>query len=196
MFAANAGDPDQAEACVDATVERFGSLDILVNNAATNPYMGPTIDIDLPRYDKTFEVNLRGPSGLDPTGMASGDEGAGGVVLNIASIGGLSFGEPPIGIYNDTKAALIHLTRTSPPSWRRRCGSTPSRPGLVKTDLARALWEPDEEAVAAHDAAQAPRRAGRHRQRRAVPGQRRGSWITGEVMVVDGGALISPDFGG
>ena len=59
-FAANAGDPDAAAACVAATVERFGSVDVLVNNAATNPYMGAAIDIDLPRWDKTFEVNLRG----------------------------------------------------------------------------------------------------------------------------------------
>ena len=58
---ANAGEPDQAEACVDRTMQRHGRLDILVNNAATNPYFGPTIDIDLGRYDKTFQVNLRGP---------------------------------------------------------------------------------------------------------------------------------------
>ena len=61
MFAANAGEPDQAEACVAATVERLGGIDILVNNAATNPYMGPAVDIDLARYDKTWQVNLRGP---------------------------------------------------------------------------------------------------------------------------------------
>ena len=60
-FAANAGEPDQAEACVAATVERLGGIDILVNNAATNPYMGPAVDIDLARYDKTWQVNLRGP---------------------------------------------------------------------------------------------------------------------------------------
>ena len=61
VIAANAGDPDQAAAAVDRCIERFGGIDILVNNAATNPYMGPTMDIDLPRYDKTWEVNLRGP---------------------------------------------------------------------------------------------------------------------------------------
>ena len=60
VIAANAGDPDQAAAAVDRCIERFGGVDILVNNAATNPYMGPTMDIDLPRYDKTWEVNLRG----------------------------------------------------------------------------------------------------------------------------------------
>ncbi len=61
VFAANAGDPEAAAACVAATVERFGRVDILVNNAATNPYLGPMIDIDLPRLDKTHDVNLRGP---------------------------------------------------------------------------------------------------------------------------------------
>ena len=60
-FAANAGEIDQATACVEATVERFGSVDILVNNAAANPYMGPTLGIDPGAYDKTFQVNLRGP---------------------------------------------------------------------------------------------------------------------------------------
>src|SRR5918994_7523326 len=61
VFAANAGEPDQIAACVEATIERFGRIDILVNNAATNPYMGRTIDIDLPRFDKTWQVNYRGP---------------------------------------------------------------------------------------------------------------------------------------
>src|SRR3954452_6682170 len=61
VFAANAGDPDQAEACVAATVEQFGAVDILVNNAATNPYMGPTMEIDVGRFDKTVAVNWRGP---------------------------------------------------------------------------------------------------------------------------------------
>ena len=55
--AAHVGDADQAQACVAETVERFGGLDILVNNAGTNPYFGPMIDIDVPRAQKTFEVN-------------------------------------------------------------------------------------------------------------------------------------------
>ena len=62
MFAANAGKPARRRAaCVDATIERFGGLDILVNNAGANPYYGATLDVDEGRYDKTFEVNLRGP---------------------------------------------------------------------------------------------------------------------------------------
>ena len=67
---ANAGDPEQAEACVAATVERFGRLDILVNNAATNPYFGPMIDIDRARADKTVQVNQLRLPGVDPGRLA------------------------------------------------------------------------------------------------------------------------------
>ncbi|MGB1723466.1 MAG: SDR family NAD(P)-dependent oxidoreductase, partial [Ilumatobacteraceae bacterium] len=58
VFAANAGDVAAGEACVQATLDRFGGLDILVNNAATNPYYGPVLGVDEGRFDKTFQVNL------------------------------------------------------------------------------------------------------------------------------------------
>ncbi len=61
VMAANVGDADSATTCVSATIEQFGGLDILVNNAAANPYYGPTLEVDQPRFDKTFQVNLRGP---------------------------------------------------------------------------------------------------------------------------------------
>ena len=67
---ANAGDPEQAEACVAATVERFGAVDILVNNAATNPYYGPIIELDTARADKTVRVNQTGLSRVDPGRLA------------------------------------------------------------------------------------------------------------------------------
>ncbi len=108
---ANAGVPDQAEACVAATIERFGAVDILVNNAATNPYMGPTIDIDLPRLDKTIAVNWRAPLVWSQLAWRAWMQANGGVILNISSVGGLSV-ESTIGAYNATKAALLHLTRT------------------------------------------------------------------------------------
>src|SRR5436305_11748064 len=60
VVAANAGEPEQAEAAISATLERFGALDVRVNNAATKPHFGKAIDVDLPRYDKTFQVNVRG----------------------------------------------------------------------------------------------------------------------------------------
>jgi NAD(P)-dependent dehydrogenase (short-subunit alcohol dehydrogenase family) len=189
-FAAHAGHPEEAEACIAATVERFGGIDILVNNAATNPYQGPTLDIDLARFDKTVEVNWRGPLVWVQAARRQGlGTRPGASVLNIASIGGLSV-EPSIGIYNGTKAALLHLTRTLALEMAPDVRVNALAPGLVKTDMARALWEPHEEAAAAH-----------------VPMRRLGepadiasaavflcsdaaSWVTGSTLVVDGGMLL------
>ena len=109
--AANAGEPDQAEACVAATVERFGGLDILVNNAATNPYMGPTIDIDLSRYDKTWHVNPRGPLVWTQVAWRAAWPTTGGR-SSTSPPWAASRWRPAIGVYNTTKAALIYLTRT------------------------------------------------------------------------------------
>ena len=188
-FAANAGEPDQAQACVEATMERFGRVDILVNNAATNPYMGKSIDIDLGRYDKTMQVNLRGPMVWTQAAWQASMKQHGGAVLNIASVGGLSI-EKTIGIYNTTKAALLYLTRTLAAELGPKVRVNALAPGLVKTDFARALWEPNEELVA-----------------KGVPLRRLGepqdianaalflvsdlaSWITGQHLVVDGGAMV------
>jgi NAD(P)-dependent dehydrogenase (short-subunit alcohol dehydrogenase family) len=189
VFAANAGDPDAAAQCVAATVERFGKVDVLVNNAATNPYMGRMIDIDLPRLDKTYDVNLRGAFVWIQEAYRQSMEANGGNVINISSIGGLSV-ETSIGHYNVTKAALLHLTRSLAKELAPSVRVNAICPGLVKTDMARALWEGNEEQVA-----------------KFVPLHRLGepedianaalflasdvsSWMTGTMMVVDGGMLL------
>jgi len=191
VMVANAGDPSQAEAAVAHCIERFGGLDILVNNAATNPYFGAAIDIDLDRYDKTFDVNLRGPLVWTQEAWRQSMRERGGSVLNIASVGGFLL-EPGIGIYNTTKAALIHLTKTLAGELAPTVRVNAIAPGLVKTDMARALWEPAEERIAA-----------------SMPLARLGepddiahaalflasdlaSWVTGHTLVVDGGALLGP----
>jgi NAD(P)-dependent dehydrogenase (short-subunit alcohol dehydrogenase family) len=188
-YPANAGEPEQAEACVQATVDRFGAVDILVNNAAANPYFGRSIDIDLSRYDKTFRVNVRGPLVWTQAAWQTSMQERGGVVLNVASVGGIR-GEAGIGIYNVTKSALIHLTKTLAAELAPTVRVNALAPGLVKTDFARALWEPAEELVAAQ-----------------IPLGRIGlpedighaalflasdlaAWITGHVLVIDGGALV------
>ncbi len=191
---ANAGDPAQARACVAATVERFGALDILVNNAATNPYYGPMVDIDTGRADKTVRVNQTGYLEWVQAAWHGAMADSGGAVLNLASIGGLSV-EPGIGWYNVTKAAVIHLTSQLAGELGPRVRVNAVAPGLVKTQLARALWEPAEEAIS-----------------RRLPLRRIGlpedianaalflcsdaaSWITGQTLVVDGGALSMPSGG-
>ncbi|MGA2037571.1 MAG: SDR family NAD(P)-dependent oxidoreductase, partial [Acidimicrobiales bacterium] len=93
---ANAGEPDAAEACVAATVERFGSVDILVNNAAANPYFGGLMDLDLGRADKTVHVNQRALLTWTQCAWRASMAERGGSVLNLSSVGGLSV-EPGIG---------------------------------------------------------------------------------------------------
>ena len=145
--AAHVGDGDQAQACVAETVERFGALDILVNNAGTNPYFGPMIDIDVPRAQKTFEVNQLAVLMWTSYAVKAGLRGS---IINVASIGGLGV-EPGIGWYNVTKAAVLHITRQLAFELAPDIRVNALAPGLIKTKLARALWEgPGEERIAAH----------------------------------------------
>jgi NAD(P)-dependent dehydrogenase (short-subunit alcohol dehydrogenase family) len=185
---ANAGDPEQAEACVSATVERFGSIDILVNNAATNPYYGPIIAIDTARADKTVRVNQSGYLEWAQAAWRAGMSERGGVVLNLASIGGLTV-EGGIGWYNVTKAAVIHLTSQLAGELGPKVRVNALAPGLVKTEFARALWESAEESI-----------AGRMPLRRLGEAEDianaalflcsdAASWITGHTLVIDGGAM-------
>ena len=190
VHAANAGDPAAAAACVAATARRFGGVDILVNNAATNPYFGPAIDIDAARYDKTWDVNVRGMHIWTQEAWNTSMRDRGGVVVNLASVGGMSIGAG-IGIYNTTKAAVIHLTRVLASELGPGVRVNAIAPGLVKTDMARALWEADEAAIARRT----PLR------RLGVPddiahaalflASDAASWITGHTLVVDGGALVA-----
>ena len=189
VFEANAGEPDQAENCVAATVDRLGSVDILVNNAATNPYRGPTLGIDTSRFDKTVVVNWRGPLTWTQAAWKASMSERGGVVLNIASIGGLS-AETSIAIYNGTKAALLHLTRSLAAEMAPGVRVNALAPGLVKTDMARALWQPNEEAMARHTP------LGRLGEPEDIAAAAvflcsdAASWITGATLVVDGGAML------
>jgi NAD(P)-dependent dehydrogenase (short-subunit alcohol dehydrogenase family) len=189
VFAANAGESDQIAACVAATVERFGAVDILVNNAATNPYMGRPIDIDLPRFDKTWQVNYRGPVVWVQEAWTASMAERGGVILNIASVGGLSV-EPAIGHYNVTKAALMHLTRTLAQDLAPGVRVNAIAPGLVKTDFARALWEPAEDKVAARMPLKRLGEPGDIANAALFLASDLASWITGQTLVVDGGALV------
>ncbi len=188
-FAANAGRPDEARAAVSATIERFGSVDILVNNAATNPYYGRSIDIDLPRFDKIMEVNLRGPLVWTQEAWKQSMAERGGVVLNISSVGGLKF-SGPIGIYDTSKAALIHLTKHLASELGPKVRVNAIAPGLVKTDFARALWEPNGELA---DRGWPLRRLGQPvdiAEAALFLCSDMSSWITGELITVDGGSMV------
>jgi NAD(P)-dependent dehydrogenase (short-subunit alcohol dehydrogenase family) len=190
VFAANAGDLDAAAACVEATIETFGGLDILVNNAGTNPYYGATLGVDPPRYDKTFDVNVRGPVFWSQQAWERSFKDHPGVIINIASTGGLR-GDFGLGVYNVTKAALIHLTR-------QLAGELgPTRvvgiaPGLVNTDFAALLVENFGDALVA---ALPTKRLGEPEDIANLAvflASDKASWITGETYVIDGGAGVAP----
>jgi NAD(P)-dependent dehydrogenase (short-subunit alcohol dehydrogenase family) len=190
-FAAHAGDADAAAACVEATVSRFGALDILVNNAATNPYMGPLIEIDQARADKIVQVNQWAVLHWTQLAYRAWMRDHGGAVVNLSSIGGIGV-EPAIGYYNVTKAAVIHITKHLASELGPGVRVNAIAPGLVKTDLARALWESYGDAIAARLPL---RRLGEPEDVAAAAvflASDAASWITGVTLVVDGGALVSP----
>jgi NAD(P)-dependent dehydrogenase (short-subunit alcohol dehydrogenase family) len=188
---ANAGEPDQAQRCVEETMARFGRLDILVNNAATNPYHGDLLDLDLPRAEKTVRVNQYGMIAWTRYAWKAAMAEHGGVVVNIASVGGLVV-DPSIGYYNATKAAMLHLTRQLAYELGPKVRVNAIAPGLIKTELARAVWEARESILTA----KLPLR------RLGVPDDvanaavflatDASSWITGQTLVLDGGALALP----
>jgi NAD(P)-dependent dehydrogenase (short-subunit alcohol dehydrogenase family) len=185
VFAANVGDIEAADACVQATLDRFGRLDILVNNAATNPYAGPTMEIDPARFDKTLQVNIRGPVFWCQSAWKHALKEHPGVIINIASVGGLK-AAPLLGTYNLTKAALIHLTRqlASELQPTRVVGIAP---GLIKTDFSQYLVDNFGEQMAA---TLPTRRLGEPDDVGALAvflASDKASWITGETYVVDGG---------
>ena len=189
-FAANAGDEDAPDAAVAATAERLGPVDILVNNAATNPYFGPTLGISASQMDKIHQVNQRALVLWTAAAWRASFEARGGSVINITSVGGMATDVPGIGYYNATKAAVIHLTKQLASELAPGVRVNAIAPGIVKTDFARALWEPNEEGLARR----LPLR------RVGLPDDISGaavylasdaaSWVTGHTLVVDGGILL------
>jgi NAD(P)-dependent dehydrogenase (short-subunit alcohol dehydrogenase family) len=187
-IAAHAGRPEDLERLVKSVMERFGRIDILVNNAATNPYMGPIIGAELQAWDKTFEVNLRGVFVLTKLVYEASMETHGGAVVNVASIGGLRPGIG-LGVYNVTKAGVIMLTRQLARELGGRVRVNAVAPGLIKTRFAEALTT--NEAILDRVLASNPM------GRIGLPDEVAGvvaflvsdaaSYVNGEVIVIDGG---------
>lgn len=187
--AGSAGDPEVLDAAVTRTLGELGRLDVVVNNAATNPAFGPTIEVESRAVRKILEVNLEGPLHLAQAAWHAWMREHGGVILNVSSVGGLQ-ASPFLGTYNVSKAALIHLTRQLALELAPGVRVNAIAPGLVKTDFARALWEPDEAGT-----------GGRHPLGRiGTPDDVAGlalflasdaaAWITGEVYKLDGGLAL------
>lgn len=188
---ANVGSPDAAAETVAATIEEFGALDILVNNAATNPYAGPMINVDLGRWDKTWQVNVTAPLVWAQEAWKQTMKENGGAIINLSSVGGLMTSDF-IGVYNLTKASLIYMTKQLGAELGPGVRVNAICPGLIKTDFARALWEGE----------------GGDQVAKAYPLKRLGevediaaaalylasdasSWVTGQHFVLDGGGIVA-----
>ena len=191
-IAAHAGDMEQLKNLVNKTIEVFGGIDILVNNAATNPVFGPSLECSGEAFDKIMQVNVKAPFELckivHPIMQARG----GGSVINISSVAG-STPDAGLGIYSVSKAALNMLTKVTAKEW----GKDGIRvnaicPGLIKTKFSQALWE--NEKMLHHFTKNLPiARMGNVEEIAPMAlylASSASSYTTGMLFTVDGGMLV------
>ena len=192
VHAAHSSSESGMQAAFDLALESFGSIDIVVNNAATNPSMDPLAEIDLALFDKILDTNLRGYLLVAREGIRRMRElGKGGVIINLSTIAAEKAMQG-LGAYGISKAAVNSLTRTLAaelaPEGIRVNGVAP---GLVRTRFSEALWK--------DEGMEQRMLQGIPLQRIAEPGDIAGavaflasgaaSYITGQTLVVDGGML-------
>lgn len=189
--AGHIGRDEDVERVIEATLDRLGRIDVLVNNAATNPYAGRTIEVDRARWDKTFEINLTAPMFWTQRVWNRWMQENGGSILNVSSVGGLRT-NPILGVYDVTKAALIHLTMQLAAELAPQVRVNALAPGLVKTDFARVLWE-GEKGDRVAEAYPLKRLGEPEDVARAALflAADTGRWITGQTWALEGGALCA-----
>ncbi|MEQ9375443.1 MAG: glucose 1-dehydrogenase [Imperialibacter sp.] len=190
--AANAGEKADLENLLKATEKAFGGVDIIINNAATNPVFGPVVQTDEAAFDKIMQVNVKGPFMLSKLAFPIMKQSGGGSIINISSIEGLS-PEPFMGMYAVSKAALISLTKVFAREW----GAAGIRanvicPGLIQTKFSQGLWA--NEAILNKIVKELPiARIGQTDEMAGLAlylASEASSYTTGGVFVADGGYTI------
>ena len=196
-IAASISDKAALQELVDGTRAAFGRIDVLVCNAASNPYYGPLAGIADEQFRKILDNNVLSNHWLiqmvAPEMIERGASGGdGGSIIIVSSIGGLR-GSPVIGAYNVSKAADFQLARNyaveyGPKGVRVNCIA----PGLIKTDFARALWEDPKRIAAANNSVPLRRIGEPHEIAGAVVflASPASAFMTGQAMVIDGGVTI------
>ncbi|POX49711.1 SDR family oxidoreductase [Streptomyces sp. Ru72] len=188
--AGKAHDEDHQAVAVARTMEAFGRVDFLVNNAGTNPVFGPIADLDLNVARKVFETNVVSALGFAQKTWHAWQKDNGGAIVNIASVAGLN-ASPFIGAYGISKAAMINLTLQLAHEFAPKVRVNTIAPAVVKTKFAQALYEGrEEEAAASYPLG-----------RLGVPSDIGGAaafltsdqsdWITGQTLVLDGGHYLN-----
>ena len=191
--AANIGDKAQLEYLVAETRKRFGPIDILVCNAASNPYFGPMSGLPDDAFQKILQNNIVSNHWLSNLVLPEMAQRKDGVVIIVSSIGGIK-GSAVLGAYCVSKAADMQLARNLAVEWgKQNIRVNCIAPGLVKTDFARALW--DNPKLLAHTEATTP--LGRIGDPDDIGGiavflaSRAGAFVTGQTIVADGGVTIT-----
>jgi NAD(P)-dependent dehydrogenase (short-subunit alcohol dehydrogenase family) len=191
-IACHIGDMDQIQNIFSTIKDKHGKLDILINNAAANPYFGHILDTDLGAFNKTVDVNIRGYFFMSVEAGKIMRENGGGSIVNTASVNALQPG-PGQGIYSISKAAVVNLTKAMAKECAQfgiRCNAL--LPGLTKTKFAGALFTNDD--IYQHAIQNIP--MGRHAEPQEMAGtvlylaSDASSYTTGECIVVDGGLTI------
>ena len=190
--AANVSDPAGLEQVLSHCSQRYGAVHILVNGAAANPYFGPTADIEVQALKKILDVNLASVHMWISAFWSKfwKDSAESASCINIASIGGMVV-ERGIGLYNVSKAGVIHLTRQFANELGPRVRVNSISPGLVKTEFARALWEGWGDKIAQTlPLARLGEPSDISGAALFLASDEMSGWITGTNIVVDGGAMV------
>ena len=188
----NVSRKEDLEALIEATRRKWGQIDIVVSNAASNPYYGPLTGIPDEAFDKIIANNVKSVLWLAALTLPGMAEKGGGSFIVVGSIGGL-LANTVIGAYGVSKAADHHLVRNLAAEWGpRHVRVNAIAPGLVKTEFARALWE-DEKRAAERIQATPLRRLGEPRDIGGIAvflASEAAAFITGQCIVADGGVTI------
>jgi len=188
----NVSRKEDLQALVDATLERWGRLDIVVANAATNPYYGPLTGLPDEAFDKIFGNNVKSVLWLAGMTLPQLAKQGSGSFIVVGSIGGL-VANTVIGAYGMSKAADHHLVRNLAAEWGpKNVRVNAIAPGLIRTEFARALWEDEKRRTEREDATPL-RRLGEPRDIGGIAvflASDAAAFMTGQVIVADGGVTI------
>lgn len=185
----DAADDDHVTQTVRDTLARFGRLDILINNVAHVPPQMGLLDLPIAEFDTALRANLRAPLQWIRAAHSAWLADHGGAIVNVSSLGGMTL-QPGMGAYGTSKAGLIHMTRYLAAECGPRVRVNAVAPGLIRTEQSKSAWQGRESRIGQS----LP--AGRLGESADVADAvlflagERSSWITGETLVVDGGALV------
>lgn len=192
-IACHIGKEDHRNHLIEKTLEAFGRIDILVNNAAINPTYGPIEDVDPEIFDKIMEVNVKAPWALSNLVLTFMQQQGKGSIINIASVEALTPGFG-LGLYSTSKAALLMLTKNQAKEWGRKgINVNAICPGLIQTKFSAALWTNDkllnklEKSIPSGRMGQPEEMVGLA----CLLASEAGSYMTGGVYTADGGYMIA-----